>query len=212
MSALPKVTLHHAPQTRSHGVLALLEELGVPYDLHVLNMKAGEHRQAAYLAVNPMGKVPAVSHLGEIITEQVALYIYLADLYPQAGLAPAVGDPLRGPFLRWIAFYGSCYEPAIIDRSMKREAAAKSTSPYGDFDDMWSALTTQLAKGPYLLGDHFSAADALWASALRWTTMFGLVPETPVTRAYMDRVSARPAFQRAAAIDADLVAKQSAPT
>ena len=210
MSAPAKITLHHAPQTRSRGVLALLEEIGAPYDLHVLNMKQGEHRQAAYLAINPMGKVPAVSHLGEVITEQVALYIYLADLYPEAGLAPAVGDPLRGPFLRWIAFYGSCYEPAVVDRSMKREAAAKSTSPYGDFDDMWSALTAQLAKGPYLLGERFSAADVLWASALNWTTMFGLVPETPVTRAYMDRVNSRPAFQRAAAIEADLIAKQAA--
>eukprot|EP01136_Pigoraptor_vietnamica_P020934 Opistho-1_new@70512 len=99
------VTLFHCPQTRSSGALLLLEELQADYRLHVLNMKAGEHRQPAYLAINPMGKVPAVLHGDALVTEQVAIFIYLADLYPEAGLAPALGDPLRGPYLRWMAYY-----------------------------------------------------------------------------------------------------------
>jgi glutathione S-transferase len=205
----PKVTFFHAPQSRSGGARALLEELGADYDLHALNFKTGEQRQAAYLAVNPMGKVPAIRHGDALITEQPAVFMYLADLYPEAKLAPPIGDPLRGPYLRWLVFYGSCFEPALIDRSMKREAAPPATSPYGDFDTMLKTLTDQLEKGPYLLGDTFTAADVLWGTALNWTTMFKLVPELPVIRAYIDRVLARPAMQRAAALDAELAAAQA---
>jgi glutathione S-transferase len=202
------VTLFHSPNTRSTGVLVLLEELGADYELHLLNAKAGEQRQPAYLAVNPMGKVPAILHGGALVTEQVAVFIYLADLYPDAGLAPAIGDPLRGPYLRWLAFYGSCFEPAVVDRAMKREPAPVSTAPYGDYDTMLKTLTDQLAAGPYLLGERFSAADVLWGTALTWTTMFKLVPELPVITAYMARVNARPAVARARAQDAGLAAAQ----
>jgi glutathione S-transferase len=203
------ITLFHAPNTRSTGALTLLEELGADYQLQVLNMKTGEQRQAAYLAINPMGKVPAVLHDGALVTEQVAVFLYLADLYPQAHLAPLIGDPLRGPYLRWMSFYGSCFEPALVDRAMKREPAAPSTSPYGDFDTMFKVLTDQLARGPYLLGDTFTAVDVLWGTALTWTTMFGLVPETPVILTYMDRVNARPAVTRARQKDAALAAAQA---
>ena len=162
-TAAPRVTLFHSPNTRSTGVLTLLEELGVDYDLHVLNTKRGEQRQAEYLAVNPMGKVPAIRHGDALVTEQGAVFLYLADLYPQAGLAPPIGDPLRGTFLRWLFFYGSSFEPAVVDRSMKREPAPPSTCPYGDYDTMLGTLTGQLAQGPYLLGDRFSAADVCGA-------------------------------------------------
>lgn len=211
MTVSNKPTLFHAPNTRSTGALILLEELGADHELHVLNMKAGEQRGAAYLAVNPMGKVPAVLHDDALVTEQVAVFLYLADLYPEAGLAPTLGDPLRGPYLRWMAFYGSCFEPALVDRALKREPAPASTSPYGDFDTMLKTLTDQLARGPWLLGDRFTAADVLWGTALTWTTQFGLVPETPVIRAYMDRVNARPAFARARQKDAELAAAQAVP-
>ena len=200
----PELTLHHSPNTRSTGALILLEELGAPYQLHVLNMKAGEQRQPAYLAINPMGKVPALTHGDALVTEQVAVFLYLADLFPLAGLAPAIGDPLRGPYLRWMAFYGSCFEPALIDRAQKREPASPSMSPYSDYDTMLKTLTDQLAKGPYLLGERFSAADVLWGTALSWTVKFGLVPELPVIKAYMERVNTRPAVLRARARDAEL--------
>lgn len=208
MTQKAKVTLYHSPNTRSTGALLLLEELGVPYDLHLLNMKANEQRSAAYLAVNPMGKVPAVVHNGALITEQPAVYMYLADLYPEAGLAPAIGNALRGPYLRWMVFYGSCFEPALIDRSQKNTAAPQAMSPYGNFDTMLKTLTDQLEKGPYLLGSKFTAADVLWGTALTWTTMFKLVPELPVIQSYIARVSARPAMTRGRAKDAELAAKQ----
>ncbi len=205
-----KVTLFHCPNTRSTGALILMQELQADYHLHVLNMKAGEQRGAAYLAINPMGKVPAVLDGDALVTEQVAVFLYLADLFPKNGLAPAIGDPLRGPYLRWVAFYGSCFEPALVDRAMKREPAPASTAPYGDYDTMLKTLTDQLAKGPYLLGDKFSAADVLWGTALTWTTAFKLVPDLPVIKAYMDLVNARPSVAWARARDAEFAAGQGA--
>ncbi|NJD08254.1 MAG: glutathione S-transferase family protein [Methylococcaceae bacterium] len=203
------VTLFHAPNSRSAGTLILLEELGADYDLQVLNLKAGEQRQPAYLAINPMGKVPAIRHGDAIVTEQVAIYIYLADLYPEAGLAPGLGDPLRGPWLRWLAFYGSCFEPAVVDRMMKHESAPPSTSPYGDFDTMLQTFTHQLATGPYLLGSRFTSADVLWGTALGWTTQFGLIPPSPVIGPYIERIAARPASLRIQAKEAELAAAQA---
>lgn len=209
MTSNSKITLHHSPNSRSTGALLLLEELGVPYDLRLLDMKTNEQRSPQYLAVNPMGKVPAVVHDGALITEQPAVYMYLADLYPEAGLAPAIGDALRGPYLRWLVFYGSCFEPALIDRSLQHAAAPQGMSPYGDYDTMLKTLTDQLEKGPYLLGSRFTAADVLWGTALTWTTKFKLVPELPVIQSYIARVSERPAMARGRAKDAELAATQA---
>ena len=206
----PRVTFYHAPNSRSGGTRALLEELGVEYDLHVLNFKHNEQRQQPYTDVNPMGKVPAIWHNGGLVTEQPAVYLYLADLYPEKGLAPPIGDPLRGPYLRWMVFYGSSFEPALVDRAMKREPVQPSTCPYGDWDTMFNTLVAQLDHGPYMLGERFSALDVLWGSALRWTTMFKLVPELPVITSYIERIGSRPAMQRAAALDAELAAAQAA--
>jgi len=208
MTTSRKVTFFHAPNTRSGGARILLEELDADYELHALNMKAGEQRKPEYLAVNPMGKVPAIRHGDALVTEQGAVFLYLADLYPEAGLAPPIGDPLRGPYLRWIVYYGSSFEPALIDRAQKREPAPPSTSPYGDYDTMLTTLTDNLALGPYMLGERFSAADVLWGTALGWTTKFGLVAHTPVIDAYVARVGSRPAAVRARALDAELAAAQ----
>jgi glutathione S-transferase len=210
MTRPPKLTFFHSPNTRSTGTAILLEELGAPFDLHVVNMKAGDQRKPEYLAINPMGKVPAIRHGDALVTEQVAVFIYLADLFPAAGLAPAIGDPLRGPYLRWLAYYGSSFEPAIVDRSQKREPTPASMSPYGDYDTMLKTLTDQLAKGPYILGERFTAADVLWGTALTWITKFKLVPELPVIMAYIGRVNARPSVAKVRAKDAELAAAQAA--
>src|SRR5271168_1694093 len=170
------ITFYHAPNTRSAGTRILLEELGVPYDLKVINMKAGEQRQADYLAVNPLGKVPALRHGEALITEQVAIFLYLADLFPEAGLAPPIGDRLRGPYLRWMIYYAACYEPALVDRAMQREPGPRAMSPYGDFDTMLSAVVERLGEAPFLLGEGLSAADILWGQALQWGMMFKIVP------------------------------------
>ena len=210
MAEANTVTLFHAPHTRSSGTLRLLEELGAPYQLHVLNMKAGDQRQPEFLAINPMGKVPAIKHGNALITEQGAIFIYLADLFAKAKLAPSIGDPMRGPYLRWLVYYGSSFEPAVIDRALKREPAPLAMCPYGDFDTMLKTLTDQLAKkGPYLLGDRFSAADVLWGTALAWTTTFKLVPEQPVFMDYIALVNDRPAAKRATEKDVELAAAQA---
>ena len=210
MDDVRKVILYHSPNTRSSGTLILLEELGAPYELHVLNMKAGEQRRPEYLAINPMGKVPALKHRDALVTEQVAIYLYLADLFAEAGLAPPVGHPLRGPYLRWMTFYAACFEPAVIDRATGRDPAPMAMSPYGDFETMLQTLTGQLAKGPYLLGEQFSAADVLWGTALTWTTMFKMVPELPVIMSYVQRGNARPSVAKIKAKDAELAAAHEA--
>jgi glutathione S-transferase len=149
-----------------------------------------------------------VKHGEALVTEQVAVFLYLADLYPEAGITPAIGDPLRGPYLRWMAYYGSCFEPALVDRALKREPAPPAMCPYGTYDTTISTLTDQLAKGPYLLGDRLTAADVLWGTALTWTTAFKLVPALPVIQAYIDRWNARPSVARVRAKDAELAAAQ----
>jgi glutathione S-transferase len=206
MVADQDVTFYHAANTRSAGVYMLLEELAAPYTLSVVNMKAGEQRRAAYLAINPMGKVPAIRHGDALITEQVAIFIYLADLFPEAGLPPGLRDSLRGPYLRWLAYYGSCFEPAVIDRAMKRDPAPPAMCPYGDYDTMLGIVVGQLAKGPYMLGEAFTAADVLWGTSLTWITGFKLVPELPEIMRYIERINSRPAFATVRAHDAELAA------
>jgi glutathione S-transferase len=210
MTSSSRITLYYSPQTRATGARVLLEELGAPYDLHVLNMKAGEQRQPDYLAINPLGKVPAIRHGEALVTEQVAVFIYLADLFPQAGLTPALDDPRRGPYLRWIAYYGSSFEPALIDKFMKREAAPVGQSPYADYDTMLSTLESQLDKGPYLLGEKMTAADILWGIAFNWTMMFGIVPRKDVFVDYAERITSRPLFKQVTAADEAMAAQHAA--
>jgi len=202
------VDFYHAPNTRSSGVFFLLEELGAPYSLHALNMKAGEQRHPDFLAINPMGKVPAIVHRGELVTEQVAIHIYLADTFPASGLAPALSDRMRGPYLRFLAFYGSSFEPAVIDRALKREPGSAAMSPYGDFDTTLGTITARLRAAPYLLGESISAADLLWGTALSWMTRFKLVPESPEILAFVERITSRPAYARMQAQDEKLAASQ----
>ncbi len=203
------ITFFHAPNTRSTGVAILLDELAAPHQTHVVNMAANEQRQPAYLAINPMGKVPAIRCGDSLVTEQAAIFIYLADLFPAAGLAPAITDPLRGPYLRWLAYYGSCLEPAVIDHHLKRDPGPPRMSPYGDYDTVIRTVSEQLRPGPYLLGATFTAADILWGTALKWMTGFKIVPDLPEIVAYVERVCSRPAFARVSARDAELAAEHA---
>jgi glutathione S-transferase len=208
MTSDRQVTLFHIPNSRSTGVLILLKELDADYNLHVLNVKKNEQRAAEYLAINPMGKVPAIKHGDELITEQVAIFLYLADLYPEANLAPKVGDPLRGSYLRWMVYYGTCFEPAIVDRSNRRKPVSPLLSPYSDFDTMLNILTDRLAQGDYFLGDKFTVLDVLWGRAFAYVTMFEIVPLLPVIKTYIDRINARSATIWSKEKDAELLAAQ----
>jgi glutathione S-transferase len=210
MAAPDTVIFYHAPNSRSAATRALLEELDAPFELRAIDITKDRQREPAYLAVNPMGKVPAILHRGELVTETVAIFIHLADAFPAAGLSPRMEEPLRGPYLRWMVYYAACFEPAVVDRAQKREPAPLAMSPYGDFDTMLRTLTDRLERGPYILGDRFSAADVLWATGLHWTTMFGIVPKLPVIERYIAHVTSRPAFARATAADAALAAELAA--
>ncbi len=210
MTSSDRITLHYMPHTRAAGTRVILEELGAPYDLHVMNMKAGENREPGYLSINPLGKVPAIEHRGKLVTEQIAIAFYLGDLFPQAGLTPAVDDPDRGPYLRWLVYYAACFEPALMDKFRNVDPGPITQSVYGTYDLMLDTLEGALSNGPYILGDRMSLADIQWGVALRWTMMFGLVPERPRFVEYRDRLIARPSFSKVWNEDAALAEKHAA--
>ena len=204
---MPALTLYHAIPSRSSIVRWMLEEVGAPYDVHLLDLEAGDSRKADYLAVNPMGKVPALRHDDIVVTEAAAICCYLADAFPQAGLAPAIGDPRRGPYLKWLFFAPGCIEPAVIDRAFKRaDVPPVSALGYGDYERVMDVVAAAVAEGPFLLGDMFTAADVVVGANLRWGMAFKLVPERPEFVAYAARLAERPAAQRAEAKDAESTA------
>jgi glutathione S-transferase len=204
---MAKLTLYHAAPSRSSITHWMLEEIGEPYDLHLLNMKNDDQRKPEYLAINPMGKVPALKHGDTVITESAAICAYLADEFPRAKLNVPIGDPRRGVYLKWLFFGPSCIEPAITDRAFPRkEEARRGALGYGDFDTTMDVVAKGVAKGPYLLGEQFTAADIVIGSTLRWGTMFKLIPERPEFTAYVARLLERPALQRSEAKDKELAA------
>jgi glutathione S-transferase len=209
---MPKLVLYHAAPSRSSIVHWMLEELGQPYELQMLSFKKGENRQPAYLAVNPMGKVPALKHGDTVITEAAAICTYLADEFPQAALNIPVGDPRRGTYLKWLFFGPSCVEPAITERAFPRkEPPARSALGFGDFDTVVDVLAkAAAAASPYLLGNKFTAADVIIGSGLRWGTMFKLLPDRAEFKPYLATLAERPALRRATEKDAELQKVQEA--
>jgi glutathione S-transferase len=188
----------------------MLEEVAAPYRVELLDLTRNEQKSPGYLAINPMGKVPAIVHRGVVVTEVVAICCHVADAFPSAGLAPGIGDPLRGPYLRWSIFEASALEPAIVDRMLQRPPGRPGALGYGDFETTMDVVARAVAPGPYLLGDRFSTADVLIGSALRWGTMVGVVPERPELAAYVGRLAERPALRRAMAQDQALATRSGA--
>jgi len=201
---MAKLTLYHAAPSRSSTTHWMLEEIGEPYELHLLSLKAGDQRKPDYLAINPMGKVPALRHGDAIITEAAAICAYLADEFPRAGLNIPIGDPRRGPYLKWL-FFNAVLESAIMDRHFKRaEPPPRQAMGYGDFDTTMDVLAGALTPGPYLLGDRFTAPDLLIGSQLRWTMHFKMIPERKEFLDYVGRMMDRPALKRSTAKDEEL--------
>jgi glutathione S-transferase len=146
--------LYHASPSRSSIVRWMLEEIGEPYDIELLNLADGDQFKLGYLAVNPMGKVPALVHDGVVVTEAAAICTYLADAFPQAGLSMPTSDPRRGLYLKWLFFAPGCIEPAMIDRAAPRaEPARRGMLGYGDFDTVMNVLAKGVAQGPHLMGE-----------------------------------------------------------
>jgi glutathione S-transferase len=208
---MAKLTLYHGSPSRSSIVLWMLEEIGEPYDVHLLSFAKGENRAPDYLAINPMGKVPALKHGDSVITEVAAICTYLADEFPAAKLNVPVGTPKRGVYLKWLFFGPGCIEPAVIDRTAPRkEEARRAMLSYGDFDTTMNVIAVAVEKGPWLMGEQFTAADVVIGSHIRWGTMFKMIPERPEFAAYIARIAARPAAQRAEAKDKEYAARTAA--
>jgi glutathione S-transferase len=202
------ITLYHIAPSRSSVVHWMLEEVGEPYDIHLLSMKRGENRAPEYLAINPMGKVPAIRHRDTVITESAAICAYLADEFPRAKLNVPIGDPRRGVYFKWLFFGPSCIEPVILDRAFPRkEEGPVSALGYGNYDMVLDVVANAVAKGPYLLGEQFTAADVVIGSGLRWGMGFKLLPERPEFLAYVERLAKRPTLQRSEAKDKELAAQ-----
>lgn len=198
---MTELTLYHIAPSRSSIVHWMLEEVGEPYELKVLDGKAAENRKPDYLKINPMGKVPALRHGDVVITEASAICAYLADAFPKAKLAPPIGDKRRGPYLKWLFFGPSCIEPAAIDKMMNRPPAPASALGWGDYDTVMEVVADAVRTGPFLIGEQFTAADVVIGAGLRWGMAVKAIPERKEFGDYIARLEPRPALQRAVAKD-----------
>jgi len=192
---MARLTFYTNPMSRGRIVRWMLEEVGEPYETVVLSYGA-EMKAPGYLAVNPMGKVPALRHGDAVVTEAGAICTYLAEAFPQAGLAPTPGDPGRAAFLRWMFFAAGPVEAAVTAAAFGWTAAGPQEEArlgYGSLERVADVLAGQLAEGPFLLGTSFSAVDVFLGSQIMWGRMFDTLPDRPPFAAYLDRLSARPA-------------------
>lgn len=195
------------PMSRGRMVRWMLEEVGAPHRTVVLDYGT-TMKSPDYLAINPMGKVPAIQHKGVIVTEVAAICAYLADAFPEAGLAPATSDPVRGTYLRWLFFAAGPMEAAIGAKALNLIPPADKAGMvgYGSFEQMLATLEGAVAGDGWLCGDRFTAADLYLGSQLMFGLTFKLLPESAPLLAYAERLRARPAWARAEKIDNDLIA------
>lgn len=198
-----QIVLYTNPMSRGRIARWMLEETGQPYRAEVLEYGAAM-KSPQYLAINPMGKVPAIVHGGVVVTECAAICAWLADAFPEAGLAPAPGDPLRGPYYRWLFFAAGPLEAAVTAKSLGLLAPPEKSgmAGYGSYEQTVDALETVVAgAAPWLLGERFSAADVYVGSQVVWGQQFGTLPARPAFAAYAARLQARDAYRRATALD-----------
>ncbi|MDB5368777.1 MAG: glutathione S-transferase, partial [Roseomonas sp.] len=188
--------LYWCPKTRSLRALWMLEEAGAAYERILVDIRTGGQADAAFLALNPMGKVPVLEQGATVIADSAAICAWLADRMPEAGLAPSLNHTDRGRYLQWLMFAGSCIEPALTERLGGWKTNSKAHG-WGDLDRVLVTLDAGLQQGPWLLGEQFSAADVVVGSAVRWGLQFGMMAPAPVRSAYVERCEARPALQRA---------------
>jgi len=195
------VVLYHHPFSRAANVIWMLEEVGVPYELHHVDIMTGGQKAPDMLALNPMGKLPVLTDGDTVVTESAAIALYLADRYSYGTLAPRVDDPARGTYLRWAFFAPSVIEPGAMAK-MAGWTFKDSQAGWGAFEAMLATIESALEGRDFLLGDKFSMADAVFGGTLRYMLMFKMMEPRPSFTAYAERLAARPAFQRAEARNA----------
>ena len=194
--------LYWSPRSRSFTALWLMEETGQPYERVLTDISTGAQKKPEFLAVNPMGKVPALTDGDVSIAEASAICAYVADRYPDAKLAPPLGDPRRGKYLQWLFFASGCIEPAILQAYLKFDIPTSSAA-WGSTTQTFDVLDQALAKGPWLLGNDFTAADIAIGAGINFAIrMFKMIPARPNFDRYLDACAARPAFQRATVLAA----------
>jgi glutathione S-transferase len=192
------ITLYHCPNSRSNIGMYLLEELGQPYEVEVVDVRAGDGQKPAYLAINPMGKVPSIRDGDDVVSEIGAICVYIGDKYPEANLAPPIGDPRRAAYLRWL-FFNTSLDTVLIEKMFGREPMSGFSAGYGDYERVMGVLRQGLQKGPWLLGDQFTTLDAAVGAGMPWGMANGTIPRESPFSDYAARLEARPAYQRAAA-------------
>ena len=198
--------LYHCPQTRAFTSLWMMEEVGEPYEIVRVNIRAPGHPTDAYKKINPMGKVAGFEDNGVGFGETAAILLYVADKFPQKKLAPLTTDPRRGRFLQWLMFSPTTLEPAMAEKRLGHTPNSLQ-SGWGDYDRAFGALEAALKPGPWLFGDQFTAADLYIGSSLGFGMMFGMIDKRPAFVEFSERASARPAFKRAQEIEAKEAAK-----
>jgi glutathione S-transferase len=192
-----EIVFYYNPQSRARTVHWMLEEVGAPYRIELLRFDENEHKKPEFLKLNPMGKLPTLVHRGVVITESAAICTYLADAFPQAKLAPALDDPARGTYLRWIFFGAGCVEPAMVDRGFQRAPVDRPSGiGYGTYEDTLNTLELAIQPGPNVLGERFSAADVFLGSLIGWGLMSKSLEPRPAFVAYVERFTKREAFKR----------------
>jgi len=202
------LTFYTNPMSRGQIVRWMLEEIGAPYETEILDY-ASTMKQMPYLAINPMGKVPAIRHGDAVVTECAAICAYLADAFPEAGLAPPPTSRARAPYYRWLFFAAGCVEAATNNRAAGfiPSDQQRRMFGYGSYEQTLDALEGAVSEVDYLAGGAFSAADVYVGSQLGFGLTFGTIEKRPAFEVYLARLADRPAYRRARAIDGKLIAE-----
>jgi len=199
---LAEVTLYTHPMSHGRIVRWLLEEIGTPYRVEIVDLDS-DFRTPAFLALNPMGKVPVLTHGSAVVSESAAICAYLADAFPDAGLAPPPGSAARGAYYRWLFFAAGPLDTATMLGTMGFVPPPESAqrAPWGTLDRVIDTLDATLAEQDWLAGDRFSAADIYLGSLVDWGVRFGTLPALTSFETYRERLNSRPALIRAQTLD-----------
>lgn len=207
---MSELVLYHAVPSRSITTHWMLEELGVPYRIELLSLEAEEHKRPEYLAINPLGKVPALRHGDVVVTETAAICAYLADAFPEAGLNVPVGSPERGEYLRWMFLAPVTLEPAVLWRTLDMPKDPEY-QPFADLDAVAAMLADSLRDRQFIVGDHFTAADVMIGASIMWgTQLMPVMPKHPELLDYWAGLEQRPAWQRSFGEDQKLMQAKAA--
>ena len=196
-----EIVFYTNPMSRGRIARWMLEEVGQPYRTEIIEYT--NNKSPEYLAINPMGKVPALTHSGVVVTECAAICAYLADAFPEAGLAPPPGDPARGPYYRWLFFAAGPVEAATTNKSLGFVVppGREMMAGYGSHETVLKVMEQAVSGAEYLAGNRFSAADVYFGSQIAFGLQFGSMEKRPAFVGYVDRITSRPAYKRASDID-----------